>query len=174
MVSIKWLKFLSCNFILFFNKLHFPHNVFCLTIPYLHSYSIIFLRMSSPRCLSFSFPLSPLFPFLFFPHFSFFLFFFLFFLFLFFSFFPFSQFVSFPQFSLPFPKSAAPVLPHFLLPCLNNIKITMDSWECVLSSSSPMWLCTLSWGSLWKKIIYIRGWHFLQKGGPKFTKSWRR
>ena len=35
--------------------------------------------------------------------------------FLFFSLF--SQFSSFPQFGLPFPKSVAPVLPHFLLPC---------------------------------------------------------
>ena len=41
----------------------------------------------------------------------------LFFLSLFFSFFFFSQFASFPQFGLPFPESAAPVLPHFLLPC---------------------------------------------------------
>ena len=61
-----------------------------------------------------------------FPFLSLFLFFFLssfflislcpVFLLLFSFFLPFSQFLSFPQFSLPFPKSAAPVLPHFLLP----------------------------------------------------------
>ena len=54
-----------------------------------------------------------------FPLFSLFLFFFLPFFFSFPSSFPhffFSQFASFPQFGLPFPKSAAPVLPHFLLP----------------------------------------------------------
>ena len=38
--------------------------------------------------------------------------------FLLFLIFSFSQFASFPQFGLPFPKSAAPVLPHFLLPWL--------------------------------------------------------
>ena len=38
MVSIKWFKFLSYNFILFYNKLHFPHNVFCFMIPYLHRF----------------------------------------------------------------------------------------------------------------------------------------
>ena len=109
MVSIKWLKFLCYNFILFFNKLHFPHNVFCFTIPYHHSYSII-LRISSHRRLSFfdssssfSFPLFFLISL--FSRFSFLTF-----------FFSFSHFVSFPQISLPFPKSAAPVLPHFLLP----------------------------------------------------------
>ena len=103
-------------------QLHFPHNVFCFTIPYLHSYSII-LRISSPRRLSFSFPLPLLFPFLFFLIFLLSLFFFSYF-----PFFPFSQFVSFPQFSLPFPKSAAPVLPHFLLPCMelkNRIEIVV-------------------------------------------------
>ena len=75
---------------------------------------IIFLRMSSPRRLSFSFPLPLLFSFPLFPHFSFVPFFFSYFP----LFSPFSQFVSFPQFSLPFPKSAAPVLPYFLLPCV--------------------------------------------------------
>ena len=90
----------------FFNKFHFPHNVFCFVIPYLHSYSIIFKNILSsspflffPSSSSFSFPLFSSFQFC--PFFSYF-----------FS----SQFASFPQFDLPFPKSAAPVLPHFLLP----------------------------------------------------------
>ena len=110
MVSIKWLKF-PC--LIIFNKLHFPQNIFYFAIPYLQSNSII-LRIFSPCCLSFSFPLPLLFPFLFFPHFPFVPFVF------YFPFFPcFSQFASFPQFGLPFPKSAAPVLPHFLLPWIH-------------------------------------------------------
>ena len=73
----------------------------------LHSYSVIFKNILS----SWSF--------LFFPSSSFF---FLishlsFFLSLLSSFFFFSQFAPVPQFGLPFPKSAAPALPHFLLPC---------------------------------------------------------
>ena len=51
---------LSYKFILFFNKLHFLHNVFSFSIPYLHSYSMIFFL-----CL---------FLFIFFPVFSSFLF----------------------------------------------------------------------------------------------------
>ena len=68
-----------------------------------------FLRIFCFHRLSFSFPLplhflsSCLFPFVhfFFPYIPLFYF---------------SQFAPFPQFCLPFPKSAAPVLPHFLLP----------------------------------------------------------
>ena len=91
---------LSDNFILFFNKLHFLTIFFCFTIPYFHSYLVLVV---------FPFLSRPLFLFLIFPHFPFVL--------ISFSCFPFfSQFASFPQFGLLFPKSAAPVLPHFLLP----------------------------------------------------------
>ena len=70
--------------------------------------TLSFLRISSPRRFHFFFPSSFSFSFPFFPHFSFVHF--------FFSYFPSPQFAPFPQFSLPFPTSGAPVLPHFLLP----------------------------------------------------------
>ena len=89
-------------------------------------------RISSPRRLYLSFFLPLLFPFLFFSSFLFCPLFSV----LIFLFFSFSQFASFPQFSLPFPKSAAPVLPHFLLPwhwyCITfNMRIAnqQDCWS---------------------------------------------
>ena len=120
MILIQWLKFLFLiyNFI-FVIKLHFLTFVliydYVFPIYDLHSYSIFFLKniLSSSSFLffpsSYSFTFSSFFlishlPFFFFPYFSLFFF--------------FSQFASFPQFGLPFPKSAAPVLPHFLLPWL--------------------------------------------------------
>ena len=104
---------------IFVNKLYFPHNIlFQFTIPcFVFTIYIVtpqVLRIFCPRHLSVSFPLPLLFPFIFFfliSHLSFFLS-------LFSSLFFFFQFTSFPQFGLPFPQSAAPVLPHFLLPCM--------------------------------------------------------
>ena len=108
---------LSYKFILFFNYI-FLKMYFSFSILYLHSYSMIFKNILSS--LSFLFFPSSSFSFLFFPHFPFVHFFF----FPIFLFFLFSQFASFPQSGLPFPKSAAPVLPHFLLP-----------WCCVSTST---------------------------------------
>ena len=110
MISIPWLQFLFL-IISLINKFHFPHNVFWGPAPYLHNVSTIFKTYFFPCHLSF-FPLPLLFPFLFSPLFTHFPF-----LSLASSLFLFFQFASFPQFGLPFPKSAAPVLPHFLLPC---------------------------------------------------------
>ena len=116
---------------------------FFLYIYDLHSYSIIFKNILSS--LSFlSFPSSSSFTFHLFPHFPFVLFFFPYFPLFFF----FSQFASFPQFGLPFPKSAAPVLPHFLLPCAAPVQ-----WR---SQGLPEWAnCPpggTNWGRKWAQI----------------------
>ena len=102
---------LSYKFILFFKNyifltcfLAFRFHIFTVTLWFFKN----ILSSSS----SLFFPSSWSFSFLFFPHFPF-----VPFSFLISSFFPLSQFASFPQFGLPLPKSAAPVLPHFLLPC---------------------------------------------------------
>ena len=126
MILIQWLKFLLLiyNFI-FVNKLHFCQqitfsshfvliydSVFRIYDLHTKSYSIIFKNILSSSSLLF-FPSSYSFPFILFPNFPF-VFFFPHFPFLFFFF---SLFASFPEFGLPFPKSAAPVLSHFLLLC---------------------------------------------------------
>ena len=105
---------LTYNFILFSTSNIFLTMFFCFFDSVSSELLYNFLKIFSLRRLSFSFPLPLLFPFLFFVSFPFcplFPFFFSFFFLLF------SKFASFPQFGLPFPKSAAPVLPHFLLPC---------------------------------------------------------
>ena len=110
MILIQWLNFLF----LIFSFL--STNKIFLTIQFKLRFRISYLRSSYdnfknilssssflffPSSFSFSFIffLIPICSFIF-PHFPLF----------------FSQFASFPQFGLPFPKSAAPVLPHFLLP----------------------------------------------------------
>ena len=132
MISIPWLKFLFL-IISLIKKFHYPYNVFwgfrffIMTLQFLN---IFFL-------LVYVFFALLLFPF---PPFSLFLFFFFLSFFLispFFSYFPlfsFFLFASFPQFGLPFPKSAAPVLPHFLLPWVTqwspicDRRSRRDSW----------------------------------------------
>ena len=111
----KWFQFNGQNSFLI-NSFYFSTNYiflrmfFSFTIPYLHSYYMIF-----KECFVLVvFPSFPL-PLLFLSPFSLFSF-CSFFLSLFSSFFSCSQVASFPQYGLPFPKSAAPVLPHFLLP----------------------------------------------------------
>ena len=125
MTLIQWLKFLflvisflSTNYI-FLTIFLIYNSVF--RIYDIHIYSITFKNILSLSSFLF-FPSSYSFSFNSFPHFPF-----VFFLSLFSSFFSFfSQFVSFPQFGLPFPKSDAPVLRHFLLPCLGFTDIESD------------------------------------------------
>ena len=149
MILIHWLKFLflifsflPTNYIfltIFFFKFTIPYFVFTIFIV-----TPQVLRIFSPRHLSVSFPLPLLFPFIFFfliSHFSFFLS-------LFSSLFSFFQFASFPQFGLPFPESAAPVLPHSLLPC-RDLKSALSIWY--IKSLSKINLITLFWAhcNLW-------------------------
>ena len=131
MILIQWLKFLFLiyNFILSTNYTLSTNYIFssqCFNLRFriydLHSYSILFKNILSSSSFLF-FPSSYYFPFIYFPHFPFVFF----FLSLFSSFFFFSQIASFPQFCLPFPKSAAPVLPHFLLPCC--VFLSMSRWR---------------------------------------------
>ena len=119
-ILIQWLKFLflTYNFI-FVSKLHFPHISFNLRlrISYLRSSQLLYIFKEYIVLVVFPF----LFLFISFYLSSFFLISHLLFFFPYFPlFFFFSQFASFPQFGLPFPKSAAPVLPHFLLPEIVN------------------------------------------------------
>ena len=120
MILIQWLKFLF----LIFSFL--STNQIFLTMHFNLRFRISYLRSSYDNLkniLSSSsflfFPSSFSFSFHLFPHFPFVLLSFPIFLFFFF----FSQFALFPQFGLPFPKSAAPVLPHFLLPCFRPMLI---------------------------------------------------
>ena len=111
MISIQWLKFLFLISSFYFSTNYiFLTMSFSFSILYLQSYPMIFKNiLSSSSFLFFPSSSSSSISFLLFPYFSFVLS-------LFSSFFS-SQFALFPQFGLPFPKSAAPVLPHFLLPC---------------------------------------------------------
>ena len=110
MVSIKWLKFLSLIISFYFSANYIFLTVFFALWFRIFIVTLWFLRIFSPRRLSFSFPLPLLFPFFFFPHFPFVPF--------FLSYFPFFLFLIciISSIGLLFPKSAATVLPYFLLP----------------------------------------------------------
>ena len=104
MISIQWFHFPVISF-------YFSTNYIFLTmflLPYLYSYFIICKNILSLPFLFF--PSSSSFFFTFFPHFPL----------------SFSLLAPFPQFGLPFPKSVAPMLPDFLLPCTSYVFLKWD------------------------------------------------
>ena len=89
--------------------------------------------------------------------------------------FSFSQLASFPQCVLPFPKSAAPVLPHFLLPCYIQMKMSITVGWCHGEVPWLWWQVQRTPGRLWlmdvhvKRLTVVNGSKFVLYVGRKRT-----